>query len=123
MKIKLLSGLALGLCALSSWGHVNVQDVTGARLYDFSVDSLRISQKNIDGLDYQTAKMVGVEGYEGIHYQIGAPELPVIRFEVIANSASDILITERNFKSALSYKVNNLKPIHCWQFIIAYDSY
>ena len=111
MKIKLLSGLALGLCALSSWGHVNVQDVSGARLYDFSVDSIRISQKNIDGLDYQTAKMVGVEGYEGIHYQIGAPELPVIRFEVIANSASDILITERNFKSARSYKVNNLKPV------------
>lgn len=111
MKIKLLSGLALGLCALSSWGYVNVQDVADARLYDFSVDSLKFSEKKIDGMVYQSAHLVGVEGYEAIHYQVGAPELPVLRFEVVAESASDISITERNFKSALSYMADDLMPV------------
>ena len=111
MKIKLLSSLTLGLCALSSWGYVNVQDIGSTRIYDFSVDGLQISEKIIDGSTFQTARMIGVDGFEAINYQIGAAELPVLRFEVVAHAANDIVVTERNFKTGIHYKVNNFKPV------------
>ncbi len=50
--------------------------------YSIKVENVLFSNTSIHGMNFVEAKLVGVEGKEGIFYKEGFPELPVIRFYV-----------------------------------------
>ncbi len=111
---KLTSSLLLSLSALSfsSLASVHVTEGLNSRHFDFSVDAIKFKSKLIEGETFQEASLVGVNGYTGIKYEIGSPEVPVIRLLVKANSASDILINTKAVTNLKAYQLKgDLKPV------------
>lgn len=107
----LLSTLVLGLASTATFAITRVQDFGDKVIYEFSVDSLDFESKNFDGEIFNEATLQGVGQYGAIYHEMGAPELPVIRLIVEANNASDIHVTQRNFKSFVSVDAQALKPV------------
>lgn len=106
--------LLLGLITLSStaFGAVNVTEGSNSLNYSFSVDAIKTQAKSFDGERFQVASLVGVDGYTGIEYQIGSPEVPVLRVVVAADKESDITVSASQMKSLKSYSLKNeLKPV------------
>lgn len=103
--------LVLALASMAAGAVTKVQDFGTTVVYEFSVDALDFNSKNFDGEIFNEANLVGVDGYTGVHYEMGAPELPVIRFTVAADSAAAIRVTQRNLKSFVSVDAQGLKPV------------
>src|SRR5690606_30374510 len=72
-------GLFLGTAALAK---VTVSQDGTKTTYNIHVDDVAFSSFKNSGKKFQRAHLKGVEGYEGVHYDIGAPELPVVRLYV-----------------------------------------
>lgn len=106
-----LATLVLGLTSSATFAVTRVQDFGDKIIYEFSVDGLDFVSKNFDGEIFNEARLQGVEQYGAIHHEMGAPELPVIRMIVEANSASDIQVTQWNLKSFVAVDAQALKPV------------
>ena len=100
--------LVFSMFSFSAFSSVKITEGLNTRHFDFSVDSLKLQTKTIEGETFDEANLVGVDGYTGIKYELGSPEVPVIRFFVKAEKASDVIVT---FKD-----LNNFKAFH-----LAYD--
>lgn len=77
--MALLSFALLAPQALSKVDVVNQGEITR---YEIQVDDVAFKKTNLGGAEFVEAKLVGVEQYQGIQYEIGSPELPVIRMFV-----------------------------------------
>ena len=111
MKPNLKLLMLLSLLAPSAFASVSISKNAGFKNYSFSVDGIKTATKEIDGVAYQTADLIGVKGFEAINYEVGSPEVPVIRFMVEAKDASDIRVTVRNANNIRSYSLaKTLKP-------------
>ena len=72
--------ILLSVISIDALARVEVSvSQTGGREIDFSIDSLAIEEIELQGKSFTKVELAGVEGYKGIDYQIGAPQLPVIR--------------------------------------------
>lgn len=109
---KLFSTLmVMALSATTTYAATQIKDFGDKTIYEFVVDDLNFESKNLDGEIFNEAHLVGVAPHTGIHHELGMPEIPVIRFTVTANSAADIVVTQRNLKSFVAVDAQNLKPV------------
>ena len=116
MKFK---AFAIQLClflgctfSLSAFSYVHVNDSGSKVVYDFVVDSVKFEAKNIDGNTFTAANLVGVDGYTGILYEVGSPEVPVIRLNVAADSAEGIQVTTRTYFAKSNLQIHGeFKPV------------
>jgi hypothetical protein len=103
--------MGLSLCANTAVATVSMKETMSSKMYQFAVDSIQLKNKVIEGQAYQVASLVGVDGFTGVRHEVGAPEIPVIRFFVEANSAQDIQVSPSSMKSVASYNLKSeLKP-------------
>lgn len=108
-KVSLALGLALLTApAFSKISSTSTQDKL---IYDISVDALKSESVSIDGQNFDQLKLVGVDEMNAVKYVEGAPSIPVLRFYVDADQASDIQVTLLKNKSNLTQTVNNILPV------------
>ena len=111
MKPNLKLLMLLSVLAPSAFANVSISQNAGIKNYSFSVEGIKTAQKEIEGKVFQTASLIGVKGYEGVNYEVGSPEVPVIRFMVEADNASDIKVSATPTKNLRTYSLTNtLKP-------------
>jgi hypothetical protein len=112
--MKKMTLLLLGMTTFVStaFGAVKITEERNSLNYFFSVDAINTQTKQIEGQNFQIASLAGVDGYTGIRYEIGEPEVPVLRLMVSADKASDINIVSTELKSFKAYSLTNeLKPV------------
>ncbi len=73
-----------------AWGRVDVKRTGNIVTYDVTVDDVTFKNVNLGGMDFVEAHLKGVDGYSGVQYQVGHPELPVIRLTVAGNPKVEI---------------------------------
>ena len=111
-KVSASLVLAFSMMSFSAFSSIKMSEGKNFRHFDFSVDSLKLQPKIIEGETFQEANLVGVDGYKGIKYDIGSPEIPVIRFFVFADKESDITITSKQLSHFKPYSLTySLKPV------------
>ena len=95
-----------------SYSYVKIESRGNKQVYDFVVDNIKFENKKVDDNHFVVATLEGVEGYSGINYELGSPEVPVIRFNVEANDFKDIKIITRQYLTEKSYQIEGqLKPV------------
>ncbi len=109
--MKRLLVLCLALMTLASWGSVKISKTIYDTTYKFEVEKVNVANTKLAGQNFSKLSLVGVDGFTGIHYERGLPEIPVISFYVFADSDQDIQVyLERNKSaqdevSALSHEI------------------
>ena len=109
--MKRLLVLCLALMALASWGRVEITKSIYDTTYKFEVEKVNVANTKLAGQNFSKLSLVGVDGFTGIHYERGLPEIPVISFYVFADSEQDVQVyLERNKSaqdevSALSHEI------------------
>src|SRR5688572_24230717 len=83
---------ALGLCLAFGWfmavasyplaAAVHIDRRDDRTHYRFQVDGIAFTKVQIENQEFLRARLSGVDGYEGVLYEVGRPELPVIRFYI-----------------------------------------
>ncbi|MFN8370333.1 MAG: hypothetical protein U0T83_06875 [Bacteriovoracaceae bacterium] len=71
-----------------AFASVHVETVQNNLIYKFQVEGVKELKKH-DGLKFE---LQGIGNYQAILYEVGNPELPVIRMNVFADSEKDIKI-------------------------------
>ncbi len=72
--------------------EVVVQTTDNETQYLFQVEGVDLSFKDANQKRFIKAVLKGVEGHEGIIYELGRPEIPVVRLMVIAENDADISV-------------------------------
>ena len=110
-KISVLSLLSLSVLSLNAFSSVKTFEDAYKKNYAFSVDGLKLDYKIIEGQTFQVAELVGVDGFTGVRHEVGAPEIPVIRFYVQADSKEEIQIKVNEDKGMdFTYLQTDYKP-------------
>jgi hypothetical protein len=111
MNLKMILGSMMGLMVSVSFAKVDIKDIGNNRVYDFSVDSLQLKKKIIENSSFSEVTLNGVNGFTGVHYQVGSPEIPVIRFTTPAENKTDIIVSSIQIKNINTVQLNQeLKP-------------
>ena len=76
-----LCGVVLGVSTFA-FGKVSIQKSATGTTYSVTVDGVAWQDVKIAGQNFVRPELQGVEGYEGVLYQEGAPAVPAIRFFV-----------------------------------------
>lgn len=109
--MKRLLVLCLALMTLASWGSVKISKTIYDTTYKFEVEKVNVANTKLAGQNFSKLSLVGVDGFTGIHYERGLPEIPVISFYVFADSDQDIQVylernkSAQNEVSALSHEI------------------
>lgn len=109
MKMNFTLPVLLGLSVLSGQTNasVSIQKQSFKTTYSVNVEDIKLENKVIEGQVFAKATLVGVDGFAGVRHEVGAPEIPVIRFYVTAASKQDIKIESANLKSEKSFVASN----------------
>lgn len=78
-----LAVLAAGLLAPSAFAKVTVTATGDVTTMTFAVDDVQFKGAQglkSRGIEFKRAALLGVDGYTGVDFKIGSPEVPVIRF-------------------------------------------
>ncbi|MFZ4713325.1 MAG: C25 family cysteine peptidase [Bacteriovoracaceae bacterium] len=112
MKKEMLPGLlGLALLANTTYGSVSMNETATVKTYQLSAEGIELKNKIIEGQAFQVANLVGVDGFTGVRHDVGAPEIPVIRFFVEAKKASDIKVDVHAMKTDAIFALSHeLKP-------------
>lgn len=94
MKMNFTLPVLLGLSVLSvqTYAKVSIEKQQAMTTYSVNVDDLKLENTTIEGQEFAKATLVGVDGFAGVRHEVGAPEIPVIRFYVTAHSKKDIKV-------------------------------
>ncbi|MBY0517317.1 MAG: hypothetical protein K2P81_10435 [Bacteriovoracaceae bacterium] len=103
--------LCLAFVSFSATAAVYKQSFNDKIVFDLSVDQLIVGQTQVEGVSFDTVRAEGVSTLAGVNFEVGAPELPVLRLQVAASSAQDITVTTRQLKSLEVVDVAQMKPI------------
>lgn len=68
-----------------AWGRVEIKRSGNTVTYDVTVEDVAFKGVNLGGMDFVEAHLKGVEGHAGVQYNLGQPEIPVVRFTVIGD--------------------------------------
>jgi hypothetical protein len=88
----------LTLAAPAVHGKVTTEIINSKIIYNFEIPGINWEETHINLSTYSRIKLLGVQGYEGIVSQVGAPEIPVIRLyvdgpvEVYTDESPEILV-------------------------------
>jgi len=111
---KILSLFFLALLAANVLGRVEVSQHGDLINYEFSDLSISTESLTIEGSDFIRTKLVGANDYEAILFELGMPEIPVIRFYAPQGEVEVILGDEKDFgqpKRLASNLVPNLESL------------
>ncbi len=97
MRSWVASGLLL-LLASSAFAKVEVFEVGSKRTYKVTVDAVTPKTVSIDGKSFQKLDLKGVDGYKGILYKEGEPEVPVVRLVVDGKGPIQVRTTNIMFR-------------------------
>ncbi|MBI2519185.1 MAG: hypothetical protein HYV97_02160 [Bdellovibrio sp.] len=104
--------LVLSAFSLPAFSYVHVHNAGNKIVYDFVAEGISVDSKSVDGQEFRVAHLVGVDKYSGIHYEIGSPEVPVIRFNVFTSDAKNIKVTTRSYLSENKFHIyGELSPV------------
>jgi subtilisin-like proprotein convertase family protein len=82
-KVRAVSLWVLGsLLTTTALASVKVTESADEIRYDIQIDKISLSKAMIENQEFEKAKLMGVEGHEGILYKEGFPEVPVVRLLV-----------------------------------------
>jgi len=95
---KILSLSFLALFAVNVLGRVEVSQQGDLLNYNFSDLSISTENLNIEGSDFIRTKLLGANDYEAILFELGMPEIPVIRFYAPQGEVEVIFGNEKDFK-------------------------
>lgn len=110
--LPVLMGLGLSVISNQAFAKVSVSKSLSQTVYSFSVDDIKLEKTNIEGQEFAKATLVGVDGFTGVRHEVGAPEIPVIRFYVKAHSKNDVKVEMKAEKTAKSFmSAQHLVPI------------
>ncbi len=80
LGFQLLASCSIFLALAGSlYAGVKTEPIPGGTRYVISIDDVTYQEVTINNLKFTEAKLVGVDGYEGIIYREGQPKIPVIR--------------------------------------------
>ena len=94
---KILSLSLLALFAVNVLGRVEVSQQGDLINYEFSDLSISTENLTIEGSEFIRTKLVGADDYEAILFELGMPEIPVIRFYAPQGEVEVILGDEKDF--------------------------
>lgn len=63
-------------------GKVSITEQNGTTVTHVTIDDVQTQTVSIEGAAFTSLKLKGVEGHEGIDYQVGRPRIPVVRLFV-----------------------------------------
>lgn len=89
LSVFLFSHAALASVSISQKGTVRSTEVT--------IEGVTRENVKAAGQDFTRLQLEGVEGFTGVQYQVGAPELPVVRMYVTGKVEVQFSETEANF--------------------------
>ncbi len=90
---------------------VRIQDFGDREIRQYVVDGIRVEPRLTGSRLFNHVKLEGISD-TGLQYELGAPDVPVIRFDVLADQASDIIITTWQHKSNERFQVPDLVPVY-----------
>jgi subtilisin-like proprotein convertase family protein len=73
---------SLGLIATAAAGKVSVTQDNGVTVTHVQVEGVKTGTIAVEGTNFTALSLQGVSGYEAIDYQVGRPQIPVVRFFV-----------------------------------------
>lgn len=74
---------SVGMMSTSpAMGKVTVSSVGNQTVYDIEIEGVDMAPINIGGKEFVTATLKGVERYQAVKYELGKPEIPVVRLMV-----------------------------------------
>ena len=94
---KILSLSLLALFAVNVLGRVEVSQQGDLINYEFSDLSISTENLTIEGSEFIRTKLVGADDYEAILFELGMPEIPVIRFYAPQGEVEVVLGDEKDF--------------------------
>ena len=104
---KIIFSLPVVLSFFISFSTFSKVVVTKGESFDdyyFKVDNLKLTSVTLNNKSFNRVKLDGVEGFDGIMYQKGFPEIPVIRIMVDVDDNSDIEINFSKNKAQSFFK-------------------
>jgi hypothetical protein len=79
VRVGLLAAILTSSAALSK---VLITKTPQGERYDVTIEDVAFREVKLDQRTFVEAKLAGVDGYSGVDYQVGQPELPVVRLTV-----------------------------------------
>lgn len=70
------------MSAIPALGAVSVTRQGNQTIYDISVEGVATAPVNLGGKNFVSARLKGVDQFAAIHYDLGKPEVPVLRMVV-----------------------------------------
>lgn len=110
-KTKMSLMLGMAMIALPALSKVETIKNKSETVYQVSVDDLNTEKVSIEGQEFNRIRFVGVDGFTGIKHDVGAPEIPVIRFYVNADSKKDIAVEKLAAKKSITKSISNIIPV------------
>lgn len=108
---KMSLALGLALLAAPAFSKITTTQFQDSLQYDITVDALSTEAVTIDGKSFNQIKLAGVDQMSAIKYVEGAPSIPVLRFYVDADNASDVHISAIASKANLEKSIQNILPV------------
>lgn len=108
---KMTLALGFALLAAPAWSKISTFQTQDRLMTEITVDGIQSESVTIDGQAFDRLRLQGVDGLTAVNYEEGAPGLPVIRFYVDADRASDVQIMASKNTFSLSKKVHNILPV------------
>ncbi|MCX6124268.1 MAG: C25 family cysteine peptidase, partial [Proteobacteria bacterium] len=111
--LRVVAALSVSIGASTALAKVTVKksahtpDVT---TYDFNVEDVIFKTKEIGGKKFSEARLTGIEGYEGVEYELGAPELPVVRLLVVGDVSVKGLSDFQNQSEQIPFALKPSQP-------------
>lgn len=97
-SLRLALAIGIGLSSPNLAAKVKIEKSESKTIYSFEIDGLDWEEISLNNDSFSRLNLLGVQGYEGILSQIGAPEIPVIRLyvegdvEVVSDDSPQILV-------------------------------
>ncbi len=80
--------------------------------YAIKVDRVDFDHVTVDGKDFLTVRLNDTDGYQGILYREGYPEIPAIRFFVDTPPVIDIISSKEEYRSPEEFTLKPSQPSH-----------
>ena len=81
-SVKALVVVVGMMATLPALGKIEVSSSGSQTVYDIKIEGVELKPVNIGGKDFVSARLKGVERFDGVRYDIGKPEVPVVRLIV-----------------------------------------
>lgn len=108
---KLSLFLGLSLLSAPAFSKISLKNFEDRLVYDISADGMEVQKVSIEGREFNKLSLIGVDQMTAVHYEVGAPHIPVLRFYAKADKKSDIKVSVLETKSISEKSISNILPV------------